>query len=120
MIEPHVKKLIGHKGYLSSHYDRYTEEEMRDAYLKAEYTVSLSATVDTEKMVEQKKAIDALSSENTRMLVALSVQKQESDDLKAQLELQVKGQMDYEQVVNERLDSYEKGRKALETYVASK
>ena len=52
-----VEMLAGHQGYLSDAYRRYPKDQVREAYLKAEYAVSLNGPDITLKMdLESQKS----------------------------------------------------------------
>lgn len=55
--------LAGHTGYLGGAYDRVPKEQVQQAYLKAEYAVSLSGG-DVKEMHEAKEALNEVRFDN--------------------------------------------------------
>lgn len=73
MPPEHVELLMGHVGYLSKSYRRYTEDEIRESYLNAEYVISLNSPIDIKEVMRNKDAVNALASENTRLSTTVEI-----------------------------------------------
>lgn len=62
-----VEMLAGHSGYLSDAYRRYPKDQVREAYLNAEYTVCLNAPIDAKQMKDTSDKLNAVTSEYIRL-----------------------------------------------------
>lgn len=62
MSEDMVELLVGHDGYLSKSYRRYTKQQVREAYTRAEYTISLSNPVNSLEIQETRDRLNLMTS----------------------------------------------------------
>ena len=67
-----VEALMGHEGYLTSVYRKYSTKQLSEFYLKAEHTVSIFK--DTQKIMKLKKEIDITKSEIEQHNKSLGIQ----------------------------------------------
>ena len=79
MPSEYVEFMMGHDGYLSKSYRRYSMEEIAKAYLQAEYTVCLHTPIDINEVLENKQAISTLTSEIARKEAAYAAFKEETE-----------------------------------------
>lgn len=72
-----VESLMGHSGYLTDAYRRFTKKQMGEYYKKAEHLVTLTMPEDLEDLrqeqTEQKEVLTALASENRQLRADLLV-----------------------------------------------
>lgn len=78
-----VEALMGHAGYLTDAYRRFTKKQMAEYYQKAEHLVTLTIPEDLQDLrqeqSEQKEILTALASENRQLRADLIVM---SDELR--------------------------------------
>ena len=67
-----VEALMGHEGYLTSVYRKYTVKQLREFYQKSEYTVGIFQ--DTAKVMKLKKEIDKTKQELSQHNRSLRIQ----------------------------------------------
>lgn len=72
-----VEALMGHAGYLTDAYRRFTKKQMAEYYLKAEHLITLTMPEDLQDLrqeqSEQKEVLTALASENRQLRADLLV-----------------------------------------------
>jgi hypothetical protein len=70
--EPIVKILLGYTGYLQDNYSRYTKEDYKKYYLKAEHIVTTSGNIST---IEEKykQEIEQLKIDQDKIIHILNV-----------------------------------------------
>ena len=69
-----IEALMGHKGYLTEVYRRYTLEDLKKFYLKGE--PSLLVFTDTQKVVELHKAIEEKNTQLQVLVNSLAIENQ--------------------------------------------
>ncbi len=78
-----VEALMGHSGYLTDAYRRFTKKQMGEYYKKAEHLVTLTMPEDLENLrqeqSEQKEVLTALAGENRQLRADLLIM---SDELR--------------------------------------
>ncbi|UCB59315.1 MAG: tyrosine-type recombinase/integrase [Thermoplasmatales archaeon] len=70
--EPIVRALTGHEGYLSNNYEKYTDEEKKKYYLKAEHIITTSGNIST---IEEKykQEIEQIKIDQDKIIHLLNV-----------------------------------------------
>lgn len=90
--------LAGHTGYLTDAYRRYPKEQVKEAYLRGEYVLSLSSPVDIKKMRSQEEQISAMASENIRLKMAMPTMIQQ------EVERQLQQKQDFKDLYEDKRD----------------
>ena len=113
-----VEALIGHEGYLTSVYRRYTQKDLAEKYLEAEHTILIfketGEVTKLRKEVEEK--IKLFSSDVDRFRDELAQSKVEVNDLKEKLECAVNylSSMRAETELREKTEAEENFQKLVE------
>ena len=105
-----VEHLMGHEGYLTGAYRKYTIEQLADDYSKGEYAVIIYGGADLKELNETREEISNLTKDTSRALTKILDQDTEIERLK-KLSFEMAGRMGEMQSNIEslqvRLDSFE-------------
>jgi len=93
-----AETLAGHQGYLTGSYRRYTEAQLAEKYLEAEYLVTIQVPTEIkeiqnefrEKMQNQTEIVERLVAKNMRL----------EDEIKRISDITIKQNNDYNKMVN--------------------
>jgi hypothetical protein len=81
-----VEFLAGHGGYLPEAYRKYNKQQVKDAYLSAEFAVSLNVPANMTEIKEAKDRADYAMSEYLRQSARISTMEKSMADMNLMME----------------------------------
>jgi integrase/regulator of replication initiation timing len=124
-----VEALMGHEGYLTDAYRRYTQKQMGENYLKAEHHVTVSGTVDLHEIKDRLQNTQAtvhgykqIVSEQNDEIIALRTEmkelKEKLEDWNARL-TQIEGSKKKIEPLLDELRAYPELKQMFDSFLTS-